>query len=308
MSNNLNIKLLPYELLKGEGCNSACESLFDRDESESEHNFFEDYTPLFLESGKAGIRLLMERLGLERGDEVYIASTSNSSYVSSCVTCTLFNYCKVSRVLTEKTKLIWIIHEFGFPNPEIWHLLDYASRHGIPVGEDSAHSLDSFIDGKRLGFNSDFGLFSLPKTFPVKTGGVLVVKNLSSLGMKVFDVGDCMSALANFADYLPYLRAISKRRQQIYLKYRDAFSDNNSEIYEFSERVSPYVYGVMTDKAEAVYKTIDCTFSELMPTYNKNWLTLSTNAFIDDVNLNHFIELVGEILGLHRVNRANAFR
>lgn len=38
----------------------------------------------------------------------------------------------------------------------------------------------------------------------------------------------------------------------------------------------------------AAYTQIDRKFVELMPTYNKNWLTLNSNAFIDDVNLNRF--------------------
>ena len=65
-----------------------------------------DVKKVFLHDAKHGLHILANKYKLTRNDEVFISTTSESNFVSSCVTCTFFNYCKVSRVLTEKTKLI----------------------------------------------------------------------------------------------------------------------------------------------------------------------------------------------------------
>ncbi|MEO6902176.1 MAG: DegT/DnrJ/EryC1/StrS family aminotransferase, partial [Bacteroidia bacterium] len=132
----------------------------------------EDY--LFFEDGKKAINYIMSELGMNREDEVAILTTSDSSFVSSCVTCNIFNYSKISRTINSNTKLIYVIHEFGFPFEDIENIAIYAKNNNIILVEDSAHSMDSYVNGKRLGSFGNYAIFSLPKTFPINRGGLLV--------------------------------------------------------------------------------------------------------------------------------------
>ena len=60
---------------------------------------------------------LFRHLALRRDDEVFIATTFDYPHVPACVTCTVFNLAKPSRVLTDRTRAIFVIHEFGVPHP-----------------------------------------------------------------------------------------------------------------------------------------------------------------------------------------------
>lgn len=112
-------------------------------------------------------------LGLDRGDVVTILTTSQEQYVSICVSVTAFNQASISRVMTDRTRVVIVIHEFGYIDttlPE--RIADWRSR-GILVVEDCA-----FVAGVRVGSGwvGDYGdaaLFSLPKIIPATAGGLL---------------------------------------------------------------------------------------------------------------------------------------
>lgn len=71
-----------------------------------------------------------------------------------------------------------MIHEFGFPNKSIDFLLEYSKKTNIPLVEDSAHSLNGYYRGQKMGMFGNYGLFSLPKSFPINYGGLLFGSNL----------------------------------------------------------------------------------------------------------------------------------
>ena len=62
-------------------------------------------------SGRKAIDLILDECGLKLSDEVLIATTFNKPNVSSCVTSTIFNHCKPSRVLSDSTRAVLVIHE-----------------------------------------------------------------------------------------------------------------------------------------------------------------------------------------------------
>src|SRR3954447_18647776 len=126
-------------------------------------------------SGRDAISALLQHLGLNRKDEVYIATTFDLPNVSSCVTCTIFNYAKPSRILTSAAAAILIIHEFGVPHPDTIDLRTEANRRGIPLIEDCAHTICSFVPGEfHVGHVGNWAIVSLPKLFPTTAGGMLV--------------------------------------------------------------------------------------------------------------------------------------
>lgn len=137
--------------------------------------FFQKKWAMPTTNGRQAMSFLFEHLKLQREDEVYIATTFDYPNVSSCVTCTVFNFCKPSRVITEHTKAIFIIHEFGVVHPRTRELVRYGKEKGIPVIEDCAHTIFSkSADGVQTGYLADWVIVTLPKVFPVHTGGFLI--------------------------------------------------------------------------------------------------------------------------------------
>ena len=53
--------------------------------------FTEGKPMLFFINAKKAIHYLMEKFKLKRSDEVYISTTSDSLFVSTCVSATIFN-------------------------------------------------------------------------------------------------------------------------------------------------------------------------------------------------------------------------
>ena len=127
----------------------------------------------FTSSGKESIEIIMKNEKLTRSDEVFITTTTDSSFVSTCVSATIFNYAKISRVLTVQTKVIYIIHNFGFPHPDLLKLRKVANERNIVLVEDCAFAFDSYTKNIRLGEIGDYAIYSLPKILPLKYGGIL---------------------------------------------------------------------------------------------------------------------------------------
>jgi len=80
--------------------------------------------------------------------------------------------------ITEKTKLIVVVHYGGLPcDMDEINLL--AKQYSIPVFEDAAHALGAKYNGEYIGEISDFTMFSFQaiKHLTTGDGGMLVVKN-----------------------------------------------------------------------------------------------------------------------------------
>lgn len=146
--------------------------------SQNEEDGYYDYdffngNLIITESGKSAINLALELLNLENDDYVTILTTSGNFYISSCVTETIERHCKWNRMLSKETKLIFIIHEFGFP----FNFSDSIINSGIPIIEDCAYSYYSQNKLGTVGIIGDFVIYSLPKIFPVNYGGILKINN-----------------------------------------------------------------------------------------------------------------------------------
>lgn len=208
-----------------------------------------------LSSGKEAIAKLLEKLKIIETDEVFINSTFGTKYVSSCVTSTIFNYCKPSKVLTQNTRLIFIIHEFGFPNEKIFKLKKIAFEKKIPLVEDCAQSAYSFFkNGKRVGTIGDYSIYSLKKILPSTNGGLLLraeepfpyledvfeASNIRRTNYKRLTTLLCNKSInpfrninSNTSPYLfPFLVISSKeKRLQIELEEFDLIYWKNLDIY-----------------------------------------------------------------------------
>jgi perosamine synthetase len=255
------------------------------------NDLFPEKDFLFFESAKRAIHYIITELALSREDEVFISTTSGSPFVTTCVSATIFNYCKISRVITDKTKLIWVIHEFGFPNKSLDKLLDFSIKNNIPVVEDSAHSLNGYFDGKKLGTMGDYGLFSLPKSVPMKSGGLLIGNKLSRKNNNYEQrLGDQIQK--EFIEkYINFLELYGKIRNNIYLYYQDKFVEH-AQIFAIDNAIEPFVYGFIHNKSDFIYSKYDGKKFEMARSYNKDWILLPINPFLTTKKLQELINSI----------------
>ncbi|MGL5901784.1 MAG: DegT/DnrJ/EryC1/StrS family aminotransferase [Cetobacterium sp.] len=108
-------------------------------------------------------------LNLKITDEVAILTSTNNFYISSCVTKEIEKICSWSREITNKTKVIFVNHEFGM----CYENLEELRKYNLPIIEDCAHSFNSNNSSLTKGTVGDFVIYSLPKYFPVQIGGIL---------------------------------------------------------------------------------------------------------------------------------------
>lgn len=148
------------------------DSLPDEELLKKYYSFFGERHEFFL-SGKEAINQALSFYNLEEDDEVLIITTTSNFYISSCVTKEIEKFCHWSREKTNKTKLIFVIHEFGKVHPEMERIKSY----NIPIIEDCAMSMLSNNSQDQIGKYGDFTIYSVPKFFPVQFGGILRFNN-----------------------------------------------------------------------------------------------------------------------------------
>lgn len=136
------------------------------------NNKFSSKNFIFTNTGREALSIALRFYSLKKDDVVTIFTTSGNYYVSSCVTNEIEKYCSWSRNIEKKTKILLIIHEFGFPYENLRDLKKY----NFPIIEDCAHSFGSQNKENSVGKVGDFVIYSLPKFFSINFGGILFSK------------------------------------------------------------------------------------------------------------------------------------
>lgn len=201
------------------------------------------------ENGRSAISQLLEHLKLQRHDEVWIVTSFDYPNVSSCVTSTIFNYCKPSRVLTNNTKLALIIHEFGMVHPDTTEIIKLCKDRRISVAEDCAHSFLSMnAEGKVTGQMADWTIVSFPKFFPVEAGGLLAGK-IPLNSANGFD-HTVESDLMNVADLLSETQQYAQQRVNLLktLLERIQSLGFKSPLQDQSEGLVPWFFPIHVSK------------------------------------------------------------
>lgn len=216
-------------------------------------SYFNKTNACLTKNGRDAIARSLQCLKLNASDEVYITSTFDYPNISSCVTCTVFNFCKPSRVITGNTKAIFIIHEFGVPHPRTFELIAFGKEKNIPVIEDCAHTINSFFDnGKRVGSVGDWTIVSFPKIFPVHVGGLLlgnidIEKNLPVIGNDILAQAEIVNGLW---ETIPDITA---KRLEIFDLYKKTLADSEYEFIGFdSKNIMPWFFPVKVNDADKI--------------------------------------------------------
>jgi dTDP-4-amino-4,6-dideoxygalactose transaminase len=289
------IRIFPHHHLAGnlddfkKGIDSAARNLKD----------FFGRSYLITPSGRYGITAIINSLQLKPEDEIYITTSSESAYVTSCVTCTIFNSCKPSRVLTDKTKVIFIIHEFGIPNSKTIELIDYAEDKDIIVIEDCAHTFDSKIEDRRVGTMGDYAIYSLTKIFPLSEGGVITGPDIETIKPQDYNRLKMQLLEEKLNEYLPLLDKFSQRRVEHFIYLQNKFRDILMKpVYEIEKNITPYFFPLDTHDCnpELIKDELEKRYIECGVWWGKNALLLPNHPLLTLSDLDYMVDSVKDVL------------
>ena len=131
---------------------------------------FQESSYVYTFNGREALNIALSHYKLNPYDVVTILTTSGNLYISKCVTSEVEKFCSWSRLISPETKVLLVIHEFGYP----YHDLKRLKEENIPIIEDCASSFFSDDFGNQIGNIGDFVVYSFPKMFPIQIGGLLL--------------------------------------------------------------------------------------------------------------------------------------
>jgi hypothetical protein len=247
-------------------------------------------------SGREAMSVLFEHLHLKKEDEIYITTTFDFPNVSACVTSTIFNYCKPSRVLGPFTKAIFVIHEFGVVHPEIYKLRIIADNSGIPLIEDCAHTfLSKDRSGGSVGTTGDWTIVSFPKFYPVSSGGMLL-GNEPLLNKMTFDLSvlnDFAVVFQEFADN----QKNATRRIEIARLFRSGINPKNIRfLLDEDDNLSvPWFFPVEVDQPGIYRDKLIKSGVETGLWYGSNLIVLPLHQYFTDDEVNEMIFIFNKV-------------
>lgn len=146
---------------------------------------------LLTTSGTHALEMAAFLCEIKAGDEVILPSYTFSSTANAFVNVGAklvfvdirpdtmnIDETKIEQAITEKTKVISVVHYAGVAC-EMDTIMEIAARHHLKVVEDAAQGVMSTYRGKALGAIGDFGCFSFHETknYSMGEGGALLIKN-----------------------------------------------------------------------------------------------------------------------------------
>ncbi len=170
-------------------------------------------------SGRKALEIALQNNPVKRIEQrVYIQTTSDNYYISSCVTNTIEKENHWDRNLKAEHDVVLVNHEFGYVDNRI----SKSERDKLLV-EDCAFAFNStYDDGRRCGTNSDFAIFSFSKFFPIQFGGFLV-SNEPVDYEEDRGVTDYINSVVGY--YFDQIDYWTEYRRKIFIYYVDMFAD-----------------------------------------------------------------------------------
>lgn len=143
-----------------------------------------------LASGRQGMRLILEHIGVGPGHEVIVPAYTlkdliplvqgtGAAVIPADVDLRTLNVTpeSVRARYTPRTRAVIVLHAFGNPAP-VDIIAAEADARGVAVVEDCAHSLGATLKGRQTGSFGYAGFYSFEPTKPVNTyGGGMVVSH-----------------------------------------------------------------------------------------------------------------------------------
>ena len=179
-----------------------------------------------LTSGRMAIAQALNAENICSGDEVLLPAYHCSSMISPVshvgaspvfykIQSTMsVDLDDVESKITDKTRVLLIVHYFGFPQP-ISSLRELCDKRNLILIEDCAHAFFGRFDGKPVGQYGDYATGSLLKFFPLFDGGCLISNRhdtsleLQSAG-RIFQLQSTLNPLEKAFEFgrLPILKLL----------------------------------------------------------------------------------------------------
>lgn len=195
------------------------------------------------------IKSLTEEGALAQHPEVWITTTTDAHYISSCVTSAIEQSSPWTRTLTERTGAIFVIHEFGFPHPRLTELRRIATERGIPLIEDCAYGWGT-TDTGNVG---DYVIYSLTKAFPVQCGGYLVGRHFTHEELwkhyGCSDRGKQEYTERHLASWIALQTENTRLRQKNYAWYERLFGTSRT-VFPLGEGIEPGAFLLRMENEE----------------------------------------------------------
>ena len=141
-------------------------------------------------SGTAAIKIALKSLDVKPGDEVITQSFNFIATIEAILDCGAkpiitginndlnMSAEELSKLITKKTKAVILVHMLGY-SAELDKIQKICRRKKIPLIEDNCEAMGATYKGKKLGTQSDIGVFSFDfgKTITTGEGGCLLTNN-----------------------------------------------------------------------------------------------------------------------------------
>ena len=141
-------------------------------------------------SGTAAIKIALKSLGVKHGDEVITQSFNFIATIEAILDCGAkpiitginndlnMSANELSKLITKKTKAVILVHMLGY-SAELDKIQKVCRKRKIPLVEDNCEAMGATYKGKKLGTQSDIGIFSFDfgKTITTGEGGCLLTNN-----------------------------------------------------------------------------------------------------------------------------------
>ena len=266
-------------------------------EEEFSKKFENNYGVMF-QHGRTGVYALLKVWGLEEDEVICPAYTCvvvpNAIVLSGNVPVFVdsakdgFNMDLelLEQSITEKTKVIYLIHNFGFPHKKLIEYRQLCDEKGIVLIEDCAFAFDSFDKDIRLGTIGDFTIYSIPKILPLDYGGILRFKN-KNLSNKLISTLP-MESINSISKWIIKLEDMKLKRQKNYNFLERNI--NEKSIYGKIKNVNPFMFGIYTENFQDYYNSLQKY--ELGQTHVKNEFHIPVNQFIESDEYTDLIKKV----------------
>jgi len=238
-------------------------------------------------SGTTALHLACKTLGIGKGDEVLVSSSTNMASAFSVDYCGgvpipvdieketwQMDVTQIEKKITKKTKAIMVVHLFGHP-VDMDPVLEIAKKNKLKVIEDCAEAHGVEYKGKKVGSIGDIGAFSFfaNKTITCGEGGMVVtnskdiaekaksLKNMSYGKENKFihdDIGfNYRMPNINAAIGLGQFRSIEKifiEKDRIYKRYKENLKDiKGVKIPEVRDWASKYIMWIFNMYLDNTY-------------------------------------------------------
>ena len=236
-------------------------------------------------SGTTALHLACRVLGIKKGDEVLVSSSTNMACAFSVDYCGAIpipidieketwqmDVTKIEKKINKKTKAIMVVHLFGHP-VDMDPVLKIAKKHNLKIIEDCAEAHGVEYKGKKVGSIGDIAAFSFfaNKTITCGEGG-MVTTNSPELAEKAKSLKNLAYGKVNkfmhddigFNYRLPNISAalglgqfeninnVFKEKERIYKRYKFNLQNikgiNIPVVREWATKYIMWVFNIYLDE------------------------------------------------------------